>query len=108
MPRFPAGEGLVATVRPLDDYSNTYIGLYSQDPAIGSGRYKYGEYQYVCNASQIAAKACFDAPDQRQLFDLVADPYELVNIYDSVGESITAPLAKRLRDYFGCQGAACP
>jgi hypothetical protein len=44
-PRFPRDQGLVATVRPLDDYSNTYIGLHSMDPAIGTGHYKYGEYQ---------------------------------------------------------------
>ena len=34
-PRFPYDEHLVATVRPLDDYSNTYIGLYVEDPALG-------------------------------------------------------------------------
>merc|ERR1711948_133231 len=26
---------LVATIRPLDDYSNTYIGLYVEDPTLG-------------------------------------------------------------------------
>jgi hypothetical protein len=108
MPRFPAGVGLHATVRPLDDWSNTYIGLFSEDPAIGSGRYKYGEYQYVCNSSAIAAKACFDRPDAYQLFDLVADPYELTNVYDETDERITKPLAARLRDYYGCLGSACP
>ena len=45
--------------RPLDDYSNTYIGLHSMDPSIGTGHYKYGEYQYVCSAVQILAKDCF-------------------------------------------------
>ena len=34
-PRFPYDEHLVATVRPLDDYSNTYIGLYVEDPTLG-------------------------------------------------------------------------
>ena len=34
-PRFPYDEGLVATIRPLDDYSNTYIGLYVEDPSLG-------------------------------------------------------------------------
>jgi hypothetical protein len=36
----PIALGLKATVRPLDDYSNTYIGLHSMDPQIGSGHYK--------------------------------------------------------------------
>ena len=31
MPR----KDLVATIRPLDDYSNTYIGLYVEDPNLG-------------------------------------------------------------------------
>ena len=39
-PRFPRDEGLVATVRPLDSYSNTYIGLAVVDSTLGSGRYK--------------------------------------------------------------------
>ena len=34
-PRFPYDKDLVATVRPLDDYSNTYIGLYVEDPNLG-------------------------------------------------------------------------
>ena len=34
-PRFPYDEHLVATIRPLDDYSNTYIGLYVEDPTLG-------------------------------------------------------------------------
>ena len=33
----PRDQGLTATVRPLDDYSNTYIGLHVLDPTIGSG-----------------------------------------------------------------------
>lgn len=37
---FPRDLGRKATVRPLDDYSNTYIGLHSMDPQIGSGHYK--------------------------------------------------------------------
>ena len=37
---FPRDLGLKATVRPLDDYSNTYIGLHLKDATIGSGHYK--------------------------------------------------------------------
>ena len=32
----------------------------------GSGKYKYGEYQYVCNATQILAKDCFSNVDEYQ------------------------------------------
>jgi len=38
------------------------------------GHYKYGEYQYLCNTSQIIAKDCFSNIDHYQLFDLVKDP----------------------------------
>lgn len=41
--------GVKGTTRALDDHSNTYIGLHVVDPTLGSGRYKYGEYQDVCN-----------------------------------------------------------
>jgi len=108
MPRFPRDYGLKATVRPLDDYSNTYIGLHSKDAAIGSGHYKYGEYQYVCSSAEIEAKACFSSVDEHQLFDLTKDPYELNNVYASTDKAIVEALAKRLRAYYPCKGSACP
>ena len=95
-------------MRPLDDYSNTYIGLHVVDATLGSGRYKYGEYQYVCNTSAIEAKRCFDQPDHYELFDLVRDPWELENVYNSTSAAIKSALAKRLREYYGCQGTQCP
>ena len=56
----------------------------SLDKSIGSGRYKYGEYAYQCSTAQIISKECFPADkiDTYQLFDLVADPFELKNIYE--------------------------
>ena len=107
-PRFPRDEGLVATIRPLDSYSNTYIGLHVVDSALGSGRYKYGEYQYVCSPEQIANKACFSDVDEYQLFDLVADPFELHNVYNETDKDIRDELARRLRRYYPCSGSTCP
>ena len=110
-PRFPRDEGLKATIRPLDSYSNTYIGLTVIDPTLGSGRYKYGEYEYECTPDQIAAKACFSSVDHYQLFDLVADPWELHNIYNETKASdpaLVAELAQRLRKHYPCAGDACP
>ena len=43
-----------------------------------------------------------------QLFDLTADPYELRNVYDETAPAIRDALAKRLRSYYPCTGAACP
>ena len=99
---------LVATVRPLDDYSNTYIGLTSVDSAVGTGYYKYGEYQYVCSPAQIAAFNCFGAVDHYQLFDLTADPYELYNVYNTTAPEIKEALAKKLRVWYPCKGTSCP
>mmetsp|Transcript_17366 Transcript_17366/g.51358 ORF Transcript_17366/g.51358 Transcript_17366/m.51358 type:complete len:434 (+) Transcript_17366:107-1408(+) len=107
-PRFPRDEGLKATIRPLDDYSNTYIGLHVLDPTLGSGHYKYGEYQYVCTTEQILAKECFSNIDMYQLFDLANDPYELHNVYNTTDPTITKELARRLRQYYPCVGTACP
>ena len=107
-PKFPRDVGLKATIRPLDDYSNTYIGLHVLDATIGSGHYKYGEYQYQCNSSQIEAKDCFSAVDHYQLFDLVKDPYELYNVYNETAPAIRKALATRLRRHYPCVGVSCP
>ena len=57
---------------------------------------------------QIAAKACFSDVDMYQLFDLTTDPYELHNVYNETDAAITTALAKKLREYYPCQGVACP
>ena len=40
---FPRDKDLVATIRPLDDYSNTYIGIHVVDRMLGSEKYKYAD-----------------------------------------------------------------
>eukprot|EP00040_Diaphanoeca_grandis_P014408 m.73070 g.73070 ORF g.73070 m.73070 type:complete len:581 (-) comp24519_c0_seq1:34-1776(-) len=107
-PRFPGQENLTAVIRPLDDYSNTYIGLHSLDKTIGSGMYKYGEYQYLCSTEEILAKNCFSTIDMFQLFDLAVDPYELHNVYNETSPEIREALAKKLRAFYPCTGFACP
>merc|ERR1719498_2207000 len=76
-PWAPSGSWDSLVKRTLDDYSNTYIGLHVVDPSLGSGHYKYGEYEYECNASRIEAQQCFSNVDLFELFDLTTDPYEL-------------------------------
>ena len=61
-PRFPRDDGLIATIRPLDDYSNTYIGIHWLGPAVGTGHYKYAEYvtatrACICKADVMAHTA---------------------------------------------------
>ena len=92
----------------MDDYSNTYIGLHVVDATLGSGRYKYGEYQYRCLPDQIAKKECFSDVDMYQLFDLVADPFELRNVYNTTAQPIREELARRLRSWYPCAGPHCP
>jgi len=95
-------------VRPLDDYSNTYIGL-SCPGCLGDGhRYKYGEYAYVCSSDDIAARRCFGSIDTYQLFNMSADPFELYNVYGKASAALRGALAARLRTYYPCRGVACP
>lgn len=96
------------TTRFLDDYSHTYIGLHIIDASLGSGHYKYGEYQNVCSSAQMLGKTCFDNITIHELFDLVADPWELHNVYNTTNADVTKNIASRLRKYYPCQGTACP
>ena len=94
-----------------DINNNRYIGLHSLDASIGTGHYKYGEYQYVCTPAQIAAFDCFSDINMYQLFDLTKDPYELYNVYNetkAANPAITTALAKQLRTYYPCKGIQCP
>ena len=45
-----------------------------------------------------------------QLFDLTSpkDPYELHNVYNETASAIREALAKKLREYYPCEGKACP
>jgi len=78
------------------------------DTTIGTGHYKYGEYQYVCSPEQIAAFNCFGDVDHYQLFDLTVDPFELHNVYNETAPEIRDALAKKLRTWYPCKGTACP
>lgn len=62
----------------------------------------------MCTTEQILAKNCFGDVQMYQLFDLVADPYELHNVYNSTDPAIVKELASRLRKHYPCEGAACP
>eukprot|EP01043_Picozoa_sp_COSAG02_P019840 COSAG02_NODE_966_length_15587_cov_19.602376_14_plen_102_part_00 len=100
------------------------------DPTLGSGHYKYAEFQYICTPEQISAKNCFGHVDHIELFDLAADPYaplsslqskwfiiycahnvcryELHNVYSSATLALRRELAKRLRRWYPCMGVGCP
>ncbi len=105
-PLFPRDKALKATIRPLDDYSNTYIALHVNDSSFGN--FKYAEYQYACSTAEIRLKSCFSKPDFYELFDLSRDPFELNNIYNVTKDEVKTELHRRLRAFYPCRGRACP
>ena len=92
------------TRHPLDDWSNTYIGV----------RYKaQGKLLKYAIYDPYGKQNGFSKPQMWELFDLVADPYELKNIYNSTmatteGRALVAMLEKRTREYYACAGSTCP
>ena len=101
------------------------------DPTLGSGHYKYAEFQYICSPEHILSKNCFGDIDHIELFDLAADPYEqppfiarlvgarslisrlvcrfeLHNVYNISGLALRTELARRLRRWYPCAGVGCP
>ena len=66
------------------------------------------QYQYQCSPAQILKKECFSDVQLYELFDLTTDPWELRNVYNETAPAIRDALAKKLRTYYPCQGAACP
>ena len=101
--------GLNATPRMICSQSRTYIGLHIKELAQGGlGHYKYGEYQTNCTSEQMLSMTCFDNITAYELFDLQADPWERYNVVHSAPVALLAELRHRLRQYYPCQGHACP
>jgi hypothetical protein len=47
------------------------------------------------------------APEEYELFDLDADPWELKNIYAGASAAVKTDLHNRVEKLFRCQGANC-
>ena len=82
----------------LDDRSNTYIGVSFNN---GTHRYKYAEYD------PYGKQTNFSSPYLYELFDLVADPFELHNIYNTSAPELRAMLHETTRRWWECQGPSC-
>ena len=92
----------VGSRHPLDDWSNTYIGLHYKGP---HGHLKYGVYD------PYGKQNGFSHPQMFALFDLDKDPYELANIYNATvkaNPTLTSELHGLLRQFYECRGAECP
>ena len=72
------------------------------------GRWKYAVFQTNCTSEQVTTAKCFDKPDTRELFNLEADPWEMVNLAHEVNYThVLRELDLRLRRWYGCKGTAC-
>jgi len=45
--------------------------------------------------------------NEYELYDLVADPYELQSLHGTAGPEVMGPLAARLHELTSCRGVAC-
>jgi arylsulfatase A-like enzyme len=84
--------------RYLDDWSNTYIGVTFRN---ATRSWKYAEYDPYGKQSN------FSSVYFTELFDLIADPYELRNIYNESSAELKALLHAKTRNWFECAGATC-
>lgn len=88
---------------PLDDWSNTYIGL--RHSSSERGTWKFGIYD------PYGKQTGFTKPYMFELFDLDKDPWELKNVYNATLRSnpeLIAYLNKTAYNYYNCVGAKCP
>ena len=97
----------------LDDWSNTWAAIVYTPPATSAASngkllYKYGAFDPWGKQSHFAD------PYMHVLFNLTADPYELVNIYNQtkfnsgpVGAALVATMETKLRAFVQCKGDEC-
>ena len=88
---------------PLDDWSNTWMGVHYRSPHDGAA-YKYAAYDPYGKQSN------FSQPYMHLLFNLTADPFELENVYNTTLKrqpELVAELEAVLRQYSTCEGQTC-
>ena len=79
------------------------MGVHYRSPR-GGASYKYAAYDPYGKQSN------FSQPYMHVLFNLTADPFELVNIYNATVASqpeLVAELEAVLRQYSTCEGSSC-
>lgn len=84
---------------PLDDWSNTYIGIWFRNESVS---WKYAEYDPYGKQSN------FTSVYFTEFFDLSADPWELKNLANETGhEQQLDFLHGELRKWYECKGDSC-
>ena len=95
------GPWQIGTRHPMDDWSNTYIGVtYKGD----EGDYKFAMYDPYGKQTK------FTEPYMYELFNLSSDPYELYNIYNSTVNSnpkLVEMLTNLTYTWYHCEGTSC-
>lgn len=97
------GLGDVVRYEHLEDTgNNTFRTLRIINPAAPPGlqNAKYVEFVGADNWDHVAA------PEEYELFDLDADPWELKNIYSAASASVKTDLNQRVDKLYRCRGAA--
>merc|ERR1712070_393653 len=92
------GPWKVGSDHPLDDWSNTYIGVTFRN---GTHHLKYAEYDPYGKQSDFSSVYFYE------LFDLDADPYELHNIFDQSSQEMKDMLHMITKQWYECQGKTC-
>ena len=91
----------------MDDWSNTWIAIHAKgDPQLGGSG---ADLKYVVY-DPYGRQSNFSQPYMYQLFNLTADRYELVNLYNvtrASNPSLVTRLDARLRKLFTCAGSSC-
>ena len=91
----------VGSTHALDDWSNTYIGLYVRSKTFGN--WKYGEFDPYGKQSN------FTSVYMTELFNLDADPWEKYNVINASNTSAALKeyLHTTVRAYYECVGVNC-
>lgn len=98
------GLGNVVRYEHLEDTgNNTFRTLRIVDPTAPTGlqNAKYAEFVAAANWNHTLP------PQEYELFDLDADPWELKNIYSAASAEVKTELAARVERLFRCKGSTC-
>jgi arylsulfatase A-like enzyme len=96
-PEVLEGRSLVPLLRgqvaPSDWRREVFLELYNPElnAALRTDRWSYVEL----------------SSNEYEIYDLVADPYELQSLHGTAGPEVMGPLAARLHELTSCRGVAC-
>lgn len=90
-----------SVTRYYDDWSNTFVGLVTRS---ARGMLKLGVYD------PYGKQTAFSRPNAHELFNLTADPFETLNVYERIRAAdpqLVAAMHLKVREMQACRGVAC-